>query len=149
MATTNIASGKGSKVLLLTVLLLFAMSSFLNSQTVGDQEIELPECAIKSILQGIQSENEGVKRSCIYFAGKYKIKEASEYLVKELPSLDDGELCSMLAWSLYQIGNEAFCKELQEIVKNHDSEELRNFCSNLQKIKEYETAILTAKNDEG
>ena len=149
MATTNNASRKGLKVLLLTVLLLFAMSSFLNSQTVSDQEIELPEYAIKSILQGIKSENEGVKRSCIYFAGKYKIKEASEYLVEELPSLDDGELCSMLAWSLYQIGNESYCNELQEIVKNHDSEELKNFCSNLRKIKEYETAILTAKNDDG
>lgn len=92
--------------------------------------------------------NEGVKRSCIYFAGKYKIREASEYLVEELPTLDDGELCSMLAWSLYQIGNESHCKELQEIAKNHDPEELRNFCSNLHKIKEYELAINMAKNED-
>ncbi len=141
MATTNRVSRKGSKVLLITVLVLFAWSNFLNSQTIIDQEIELSDAAIKSVLQGIKSENEGVKRSCIYFAGKYKIKEASECLVEEFPSLDDGELCSMLVWSLYQIGNESCCKELQIIVKNHDSEELKNFCSNLRKIKEYEMAI--------
>ncbi len=141
MATTNNTSRKDSKVLLLTVLVLFAMSSFLNSQTLINQEIELTDAAIKSILQGIKSKNDGVKRSCIYFAGKYKIQEASECLVEELPSLDDSELCSMLVWSLYQIGNESCCKELQIIVKNHDSEELKNFCSNLRKIKEYEMAI--------
>ena len=147
MATTNNVSRKGSTVLLLAVLVLFAMSSILNSQTHIIEEIELSDCAIKSILHGIKSENEGVKRGCIYFAGKYKIKEASESLVEELPSLEDGELCSMLVWSLYQIGNESCCKELQNIVKNHDSEELKNFCSNLSKIKEYGLAIDLAKND--
>lgn len=147
MATTNNASRKGSKVLLLTVLVLFAMSSILNSQTHIIEELELPDYAIKSILQGIKSENEGVKRNCIYFAGKYKIKEASESLVEELPSLEDGELCSMLVWSLYQIGNDSCCKELQKFVKNHDSEELKNFCSNLSKIKEYGLSIALTKND--
>jgi len=105
----------------------------------------LPDAAIKSILQGIKSKNGGVKRSCIYFAGNYKIKEPSECLVEELTSLDDGELCSMVIWSLYEIGNESCCKELQEIVKNHDSAELKNFCSYLHKIREYEMAI--AKNN--
>ena len=146
MATTNNVSRKSSKVLLITVLVLFAMSSFLYSQTPIIQEIELPEASIKSIVQGIKSENEGVKKSCIYFAGKYKIQEASKYLVEELTVLDDGELCSLLVWSLYQIGNESCFKELQEIVKNHDSEELKAFCSYLSKIKEFEIAI--AKNDD-
>jgi HEAT repeat protein len=142
MDTTNNVSRKGSKVLLLTVLVLFAISSFLNSQILIIQEIELPEASIKSILQGIKSENDGVKKSCIYFAGKYKIQEASEYLVEELTVLDDGELCSLLVWSLYQIGDESCFKELQEIVKNHDSEELKNFCAYLSKIKEFELAIV-------
>ena len=141
MATTNNASRKDSKVLLFTVLVLFAMSSFLNSQTHIVQKIELPDCAIQSILQGIKSQNEGVRKSCIYFAGKYKVLEASDCLVEELTNLDDSELSSMLVGSLFQIGNDSCCKELQTIVKNHDSEKLRNFCAYLSKIKEFELAL--------
>lgn len=145
MATIKSTSCKGSKVLLLAVLALFAMSSILNSQSLIIHEIELPDYAIKNIIQGIKSENEGVRKSCIYIAGKYKIQEASEYLIEELTSLDDGELCSLLVWSLYQIGNESYIKELQIIVKNHNSLELKAFCSYLDKIKEFEIAI--TKND--
>ena len=141
MATTNNTYRKVPRSLGLTLMALFIMSSILNSQTISYQSVELPEIAIKNILQGIQSENDGVRMSCIYFAGKYKILEASQSLVEELKNPKNDELCPMLVWSLYQIGNDSCCEELQAFVKNHFSEKLKALCTYLHEIKKYETAI--------
>ena len=141
MVTTNNTHRKVSRVLGITLTVFFVMSSFLNSQTVSNQRAELPEYAVKNILIGIESENDGLKMSCIYFAGKYKIFEASQSLVEEIKSSNDDELSKMLAWSLYQIGNDSCWEELQTFVKNHPSKKLRDFCSNLHKIRAYEIAI--------
>ena len=141
MATGNIKYRKCSRSLGLTIMALFLMSNTLISQTNSDQRVELPDIAILNILNGIQSDNHGVKMSCIYFAGKYKIVEVSQNLVEEIKDSNDDELCQMLIWSLYQIGDDSCCEELQAFVKNHPSEKLKVLCSYLHKIKEYETAI--------
>ena len=144
MATANNTYRMGSRVLGLTVMALFILSTLLHSQTNSDQQVELPDIAIVNILNGIQSDNHGVKISCIYFAGKYKIVEVSQYLVEAMKNSDNDELCQMLVWSLYQIGDESCCKKLKTIIENHPSEKIRDFCNYLHKIKEYETAV--AKN---
>ena len=141
MATANNTYRNSSKVLGLTIIALFLMSCSFQPQTYSHQPVELPDIAIVNILNGIQSDNYGVKMSCIYFAGKYKIMEVSQNLVEELKSSNNDELCQMLVWSLYQIGNESCCEELQEFVKNHSSEKLKALCSYLHKIKAYETAV--------
>ena len=141
MATANNTYRMGSRVLGLTIMALILMSCSFQPQTNSHQSEELPDIAIVNILNGIESDNYGVKMSCIYYAGKYKIKEVSQNLVEEIKSSGDDELCQMLVWSLYQIGNDSCCEELQTFVKNHSSEKLKVLCSYLQKIKEYETAV--------
>lgn len=125
----------------LSFLLFFFLSSLTYSQTDANQRIELSDIAIVNILNGIQSDNNGVKMSCIYFAGKYRIIDVSEDLVKEMKKSDNDELCQMLVWSLYQIGDEKCCQELKSIIENHPSEKIRDFCKYLHNIKEYESAI--------
>ena len=117
------------------------MSCSFHPQTNSDQRVELPDYAIVNILNGIQSDNYGVKMSSIYLAGKYKIVDVSQELVEEIKRSEDDELSQMLVWSLYEIGNDSCWKELQAIVKNHPSDQLRDFCANLYKIKEYEPVI--------
>ena len=65
MATVNNTYRKVPRSLGLTLMALFIMSSILNSQTISYQSVELPEIAIKNILQGIESENDGVRMNCI------------------------------------------------------------------------------------
>ena len=146
MTTVYKTYRKIRKLFLVALLTLLITPSIITSQAYTSQHIELPEVALEHFRIGMRSDIYGIRMSLIYFAGKYKIQETSKYLVEELTVLDDGELCSLLVWSLYQIGNESCFKELQEIVKNHDSEELKAFCSYLSKIKEFEIAI--AKNDD-
>lgn len=133
-----------SRVLGLTVIVLLLTSSFIHSQKSTEQKTEIPEIAIKNLLMGLESENDGVRLSCAYFAGKYKITEVSPKLVEAMKESNNDELCRMLLWSLYQIGNDECCIELQAVMKDHSSKDLKKLCEYLHKIKEYETAI--AKN---
>ena len=141
MATAKNTYRKSSRILGLTVMALFLMSCSFQPQTNSDQRVELPDNTVINLVSGIQSDNYGVKMSSIYLAGKYKIMKVSKNLVEEVQNSNDDELCQMLVWSLYQIGNDSCCKELQSIVKNHPSGKIRDFCANLHKIKEYETAV--------
>ena len=120
----------------LIVLTFFLLNNSPLAQTNTDQRVELPDIAIVNILSGIQSDNHGVKMSCIYFAGKYKIIDVSKELVKEMQASDNEEVCQMLVWSLYQIGDDKCCQELRKIVENHPSDSIRSFSKYLNDIKE-------------
>ena len=141
MATANSTYRMGSRFLGLVVLALFLMSCSFQPKTNLDQQVELPDKSVIILLNGIRSDNYGVKMSSIYLAGKYNIVDVSQGLVEVMKNSNDDELCKMLIWSLYEIGNDSCCEELRAIVKNHPSEKIRDFCANLQKIKEYETAV--------
>lgn len=141
MATYNETYQKIPRLLGLLVMTLFIMSISIQPQITSEQRIELTDIAILNILNGIQSDNYGVKLNCIYFAGRYKIIDVSKELVDVLKSSDDDELCQMLIWSLYQIGDESCCEKLQQAIENHPSKELSDFCKNLRRIHEYGSAI--------
>ena len=141
MATASKIYRMVSRILGLAIMTFILISCSFQPQPNSDQRVELPDIAIVNILNGIESDNYGVKMSCIYYAGKYKIREVSQNLVEEIKSSNDDELSQMLVWSLYQIGDDSYCEELQTIMKNHSSEKLKVLCSYLQKIKEYETAV--------
>ncbi len=125
----------------ITLLILFLSSSKLSSQSTSFQQYEISELAISNIHNGIHSDNLGVKMNCIYFAGKYKILDVSRDLVEQIDISNDEELCQMMVWSLYQIGNDSCCEELQRVLKNHPSDKLKELCAYLHRIKEYQTAI--------
>lgn len=130
-----------SRLLGLTIITFFLISTMLYSQTNSDQRIELPDIAIQNLIIGIQSGNDGVMKSCIYFAGKYRIVDVSHELVEVMKNSESDELCQMLVWSLYQIGEESCCEEMRNIIENHSSETIRDFCNYLHNIKEFESAI--------
>jgi len=57
----------------LVVMILLSVVSSLHAQNVSIKDLSTNKYALQNLLAGIKSDNEGVKRSCIYFAGKYRI----------------------------------------------------------------------------
>jgi HEAT repeat protein len=79
--------------------------------TVQAQENEfkqLPnkERAIQNLVIGIQSDNAGLKRSCIYFAGKYEVSEVVNELIELLGKEKDSSTKKVIALVLYKIGDQ-------------------------------------------
>ena len=53
--------------------------------------------------KGLNSDNEGLRKSCIYFAGKYKMTEFVDILKEQLSEEKDPETSLLIVYALYQI----------------------------------------------
>jgi HEAT repeat protein len=75
------------------------------STLVKAQHVTTPvsENAINNLIIGIKSDNEGLNRSCIYYAGKYRIREAVDALIDKMSNVKDANTKVLIALSLYEI----------------------------------------------
>jgi HEAT repeat protein len=112
--------------LFLTVALL---SSFLVSsgfaQKNSIKEITDNEYALKNLVAGIHSDNTGVKRSSIYFAGKYRIAEAEDALIDQLKEEEDASTRILIALVLYEMGSEEGLLEVKNLSENDKDSKVR------------------------
>ena len=93
---------------------------------------EFTEKAIRSLAMGIESDNIGVKKSCIYFAGLYEIRDVAWTLIKQLKNEQDPDTRILIVLSLYKIGDKEALNEVEKLVENdHD-----------YKVKRMSSAIL-------
>jgi hypothetical protein len=105
-------SGKRVLVLLIVVLLTTNYSS----AQQNNQQTGINSSAKKNLVMAINSDNTGLKRSAVYFAGYYKINEAVDPLINLLNSSStDISLKTLAAYSLHQIGDEECIDALKEL----------------------------------
>ncbi len=127
--------------LLISTFSLFAQGKSDHAYGRQDTEYDLPQIAIDNYLAGAQSDNGGLKASCIYFLGKYRVLEANSQLIKEISNTADEDLKILIAWSIFRIGDDAGLEELEQLAINSESQNLKSFCSNLHGIKMLENAL--------
>ena len=107
-------------IFLTTVLLsspIFAFNTLGNDIT-KTPEGEITEAAIKSLAMGIKSDNLGLKRSCIYLAGNFEIKELVQPLTEQLAKETDSDTKLLIVLAIYKIGDTAAQKALRELANN-------------------------------
>jgi HEAT repeat protein len=86
------------------VMLLISVSS-LPAQNNSIKDLTLNKYALQNLLAGIKSENEGVQRSSIYFAGKYRIAESESALIEQLGEEENPSTRILIALVLYEMGS--------------------------------------------
>jgi hypothetical protein len=91
--------------LLIFILFIVLSGTDCFAQTYSIKEITKNKYALDNLIASIKSENCGIKRSAIYFAGKYRIKESENVLIDELKK--EKEACTkiLIALVLYELGN--------------------------------------------
>jgi hypothetical protein len=96
-----------SKSMLVAVgLFALLFTTVLNAQkTITKSELKQKRM-IGNLVNGINSDNEGLKRSAIYYAGKYKVDEAVDALVEQLENETSTENKYLISLSLYLIGDD-------------------------------------------
>ncbi len=117
---------KGKKTVKLAAIVLIAalLSSnvfavnFLKGNITKTLKNEIPEMMVKNLAMGIASDNLGLRRSCIYFAGFYEIEELVNPLVEQLAKEPDSNTRILIALSLYKIGSKDAIKAIEELAKN-------------------------------
>ena len=97
-------------IIFITSLLLIGMLIYSTANVFAQTKQEQTclkkspsDAAIKNYLKGLNSDNDGLRKSCIYYAGKYKINEAVDLLKEQLSKEEDQETSLLLVMALYQI----------------------------------------------
>ena len=129
MVTKELNTTKLVAVILLFVVLtnnLFAQPL----QTLGEKiKSGVEEKFIQNLAMGIESENTGLKKSCIYFAGLYEIREVVGTLVKQLKKEPDPNTRILIALSLYKIGDEEALNAVEKLIESDHSYKVKKMSS--------------------
>ncbi len=80
-----------------------------------DSNLVFSKTAIDNLEMGIKSDNPGLKKSSIYFAGKYAVTDLVESLIEELDDADDAAMKYLISVSLYKIGEATGMAKVKEL----------------------------------
>ena len=135
------------KGVLTVVLLVAVLMSSGYAQMNSIKDVTTNKYALQNLVAGIQSDNTGLKRSAIYFAGKYRVAETEDVLVAQLKEEKDASTRILIALVLYEMGSEEGLKEVQKLSLNDENAKVRKMA--MQIYNEYlvndEQESLTSK----
>lgn len=106
----------------LTLVLLTAVTLFAQAPKKLNN---IKEDHISNLVNGIKSNNDGLKRSAVYLAGKYGVVETSDALVERLNSEKNPQDRILIALALYRIGNQDAYEAIKELAKDDYNPKVR------------------------
>jgi len=128
------------------ILLLFSVSLTILlftqtfSQEIADKDFLAKENCIKTLIQGINSDNPGLKAGCIYMIGELCCDRAVVILLDILHNNPSEELRILAALSLYKINDSRGIYAIRQAIRFDNSERVRRLCERFYK------AYLQGKN---
>ncbi|MCX6169813.1 MAG: HEAT repeat domain-containing protein [Ignavibacteriales bacterium] len=126
------------KKAVLTVLTVLVLASVTMGQSTKSANPLFKENAIKNLIVGIQSENNGLRESAIYLAGKYEITEVVETLVDQFKRETDPKMRVLIALALYKIGDEKGMDAIYAAAVNDSDSKVKRICNAI--VNEYNTS---------
>jgi HEAT repeat protein len=113
---------KNYKTFLTAVLLAAVLMGSVYAQKNSIKDVTPNKYALQNLVAGIHSDNTGVKRSAIYFAGKYRIAETEAALINQLKNEKDPSTRILIALVLYEMGSEEGLLEVKDLsLKDKDA----------------------------
>ena len=122
-------SNQTLSVVLLLVVFLLSTVAIAQKQSIGN--VTTNEHALKNLIAGIQSENKGVKRSSIYFAGKYQIAEVEDVLIRQLHVEKDASTRILISLVLYEMDSTEGLLAVQQLAQKDDSKRVRSMATQI------------------
>ncbi|MCZ7602369.1 MAG: hypothetical protein C4543_09745 [Ignavibacteriales bacterium] len=111
---------------LVIIFTLFSLSIVITS---AKENPKLNENNVATLMTGIKSENEGLMRSAIFMAGKYKVEETIEVLLEVFESESDPSNLILVAMAIYRIGNQEAMMKVIEAANYTENMHAKNILS--------------------
>ena len=127
----------------LMVLFLFNVSVF--AQETKNVIVSLNDHSISNLKNAIQSDNPGLRKSGIYFAGKYAVDEVSETLLQQLKKEKDPSLKILMVRVLYIFGNYEYMDEIYKLALKDENNRVRKMAAAIYDVMKSERSILLAE----
>lgn len=113
-------------VLVLVIGLLLSNSIFAQNSL---SEFTKNKYALDNLKMGIHSDNEGVRKSAIYFAGKYKVLESAEVLIEQLKKEENPGIKVLIALALFEMESKEGLDAVRKLSNNDENLRVRNMAS--------------------
>jgi hypothetical protein len=104
-------------------IILLTFTSF------GTDKPGLSETSVKSLINGINSENYGLRVSCAQMLGDYKVDIAVNHLLKMLHSEETEEARIVAALALYKVGSDKALFAVKRAASYDKSLRVRKLCA--------------------
>jgi len=133
---------------LTAVLLAAVLAGSVYAQKQSIKDVTSNKHALENLIAGIHSENPGVKRSAIYFAGKYRIAETEEALITQLREENDPSTRILIALVLYEMGSEEGLLEVKDLSLNDEDAKVKRMATEIYKeylVNDISNSSLTSK----
>jgi HEAT repeat protein len=96
----------------------------------GDNQVtSKSKIAVENLKAGINSDNAGLKKSSIYYAGFYRVAETVPALTGQIKKESDPKTRILIALVLYRIGDEKCISLVKELAANDKDTEVRRMCT--------------------
>ena len=128
----NITTLTITLVLFTIITLLFVLTNDVKAQDnntsnkVVIEKYDITKNAVKSIIMGIKSDNEGLRKSAIFYAGQYKLEGTVDCLIEEFQEEKDSSTKILIALSLYKIGNPIAIDYMKDMVSNEKNAKVKD-----------------------
>lgn len=135
------------KFLVTTLLLTTILIS--NSLATGNpnHRTEIKQNTISSLINGLNSENLGLKSSCAYMLGELHLSTAIIPLMNILREDENEDLRIVAALALYKIGTPLAVNAVKQSVRFDDSERVSKHCASFYNEYLKNKSIDEEKND--
>jgi HEAT repeat protein len=119
------------KTFLTAVILAAVLTGSGYTQSNSIKDITAHKYALNNLIAGIHSENDGVRRNSIYFAGYYKIVEAEDALIAQLKEEKDPSTRILISLVLFELGSEEGLLEVKDLSLNDKDAKVRRMSTQI------------------
>ena len=117
-----------SRIILFAVSLFLLLSSHLLPQEIADQNSSTKEACIKTLLQGLNSDNRGLQAGCTYMLGELCCDKSVITLLDILHNNLSEEIRILAALSLYKIRDSRGIYAIKQAIKFDESDRVSRLC---------------------
>ena len=118
---------------LFAVSLFLLLSQLLFPQEIANLSSPAKEACVKTLFEGINSENEGLQAGCAYMFGELCCDKAVISLLEILHNNPKEEMRILAALSLYKIGDLRGIFAIKQAIKFDESERVSKLCEGFYK----------------
>jgi hypothetical protein len=119
--------------LLLIVLFSIVLVSSVTSGASSNNKVRVSERTIENLMEGLRSDNMGLKISAAYYLGEYECSGAVIELLRVLKSDKREEARIAAALALYKLNDARGLFAVKQAIRFDKSERVKKICSNLYK----------------
>ena len=117
------------QVVILASALLIVCFTFTFAQPADNTgKIDLSNASVENYLEGLNSDNHGLRLSCAYYLGEYKVTEGIIPLMGMLDKNNSESERIMAALALTKIGTGKAIFAVKQAAQFDNSERVRNLC---------------------